>query len=114
MFLAQYLAEAFTVHVFHCQEYGINIGWDGGSNDVVYAADVRMRNLPGCPYFGTNFKPLRMTGKARRENLKGNGLIKRKIVCPVNVSHPALTDEFNDPVPIVENRSRRNLAKQPR
>ena len=74
---------------------------------VVHAADVRVRHLPRHARLGVQLRQARgITVDRLRQELQGDLLAELQIIRAINLSHAALAEAADDPVPVVEQRAR--------
>ena len=93
--------EILAVDVLHRQEVApVDVA------DVVDAADVRMRDLPGDLDLVRGSAPAapRPVSTSRGRNFERDALAQFQVICPIDFSHPAAPDQPVDPVPARNHR----------
>ena len=77
--------------------------------DVVHAAHIRMRDLPGDAHLGV--EPVQQIARGRRgQKLERHGLVQLQIVGAIDLAHPALADESQNAVAFGEDGADRKAA----
>ncbi len=80
--------------------------------DVVDAADVGVRNLPGDADLGVKaIEAILVRGQMPRQELERHGLTELQIVRAVDLAHAAAAEQADDPVALGEDRAGREAAR---
>src|SRR5262249_15490688 len=87
------VGEVLAVDVFHRRERApVHV------DDVVHAAHVRVRDLPGDPHLAEEARvQLVVLLDALGQELERNGLPESEVVGPVDLAHPAPAEQRDDP-----------------
>src|SRR5271165_3371114 len=76
--------------------------------DVVNATDIRVRNLAGIPHLSMKSRESRGIVLERgRKKLEGHNIPELEIFSSVNFAHAPAPQQSDDPIPLDENRARR-------
>ena len=79
--------------------------------DVVDAADVRVRDLPGDADLGVEaIEAILVLGQMPRQELERHGLTELQIVGAIDLAHAAAAEQADDPVALGEDRAGRETA----
>lgn len=76
--------------------------------DVIHTAHIRVRDLScGSHLIVKLHEALRVGGKRLGQQLDGDLLTEPEVVCTVDLAHAPLAEQADDPVPRVDDRTRR-------
>ena len=103
---AQERRQFLAVHVFHREEcVAVDLV------DVVYAADVRVRDLPCHPHLVVELhQARRIVIEVRRQELERYRLRELQVVSAIDLAHAAAAEASDDAVPAAEHRAKRKAS----
>jgi hypothetical protein len=83
--------------------------------DVEDATDVRVRDLARRADFAEEpFERRTVTGETLRQELQRDGLVELEVFGLIDLPHPASAQQAGDPITIVQNRTRYEMASAAR